>query len=163
MTIPTETIPEWSDLNRVDWKRLHHAYGDASDVPSLLMDMISAEQTENHTGWNNFWGCVNHQGDFYDSTVATIPFLVRALTNTVLPNCKLLRLLCKEQQNCTDMLSTGLDQTTMIQRQAFLSNVDDMLLTTIERLRCACCSLQQVQWPNIGISRRQDSHAKESH
>lgn len=100
------------------------------------MDMISADQTENHSGWNNFWGCVNHQGDFYDSTVATIPFLVRALTNTVLtPNCKLLRLLCKEQQNCTDMLSTGLDQTTMIQRQAFLSNVDDMLLTTIERLR----------------------------
>src|SRR5438445_5040105 len=47
--------------------------------------MISPEEKTRAEGWNAFWGVVNHQGDFYDSTVAALPFLVEALNRPEAP------------------------------------------------------------------------------
>lgn len=68
----------WDDLLRVDWARLTHAYGRARNVPRILLDMVSPDATVRANGWSSFWGFVNHQGDFYDSTVAAVPFLIEA-------------------------------------------------------------------------------------
>lgn len=68
----------WENLLRVDWGRLSHAYGWAHDVPRILLDMVSADEETRSAAWDNFWGVVNHQGDFYDSTVAAVPFLIDA-------------------------------------------------------------------------------------
>lgn len=70
----------WDDLLRVDWSRLTHAYGWAKGVPKILIDMVSRDAERREEGWGHFWGSVNHQGDFYDSTVAAIPFLVEAVS-----------------------------------------------------------------------------------
>ena len=75
----------WDNLLRIDWGRLTHAYGPARDVPKVLLDMVSADEATRAAGWNTFWGSVNHQGDFYDSTVAAIPFLVEAASRPEVP------------------------------------------------------------------------------
>lgn len=76
----------WESLDRVDWARLKHAYGPARDVPAILRKMIAADEKTREVGWDAFWGVVNHQGDFYDSTVAAIPFLLEAIAHSGVPD-----------------------------------------------------------------------------
>jgi len=76
----------WHDLLRVDWRRLTHAYGSARDTPGILRDMIADDASVRERGWNAFYGALNHQGDYYDSTVATIPFLVEAVAHRGTPD-----------------------------------------------------------------------------
>ncbi|MBO0758439.1 MAG: hypothetical protein J2P54_21520, partial [Bradyrhizobiaceae bacterium] len=40
--------------------------------------MVARDQRVQAKGWEAFWSAINHQGDFYDSTVAVIPFLIEA-------------------------------------------------------------------------------------
>lgn len=72
----------WEDLLRVDWKNLHHAYGRADDAPAMLWHMVSADSKSQHKGWDYFWGSLHHQGDYYNSTVAVIPYLIEAAANS---------------------------------------------------------------------------------
>lgn len=76
----------WENLLRVDWKRLHHAYGRADGVPRILREMISPNKMTRAQGWDAWWGAVNHQGDYYDSTVAAVPFLIEAVTHPDIPD-----------------------------------------------------------------------------
>ncbi|VTR96646.1 hypothetical protein [Tuwongella immobilis] len=71
----------WERLHQVDWAKLGHAYGSAQGTPRALRQMISPDPTVQNAGWEFFWGTLNHQGDYYNSTVATIPFLIEALEN----------------------------------------------------------------------------------
>jgi hypothetical protein len=75
----------WDNLQRVDWGLMHHAYGPATDVPSTLQMIISDDKQERDRGWDTMWGAINHQGDFYDSTVAAICFLVEAVAYAKVP------------------------------------------------------------------------------
>lgn len=75
----------WNQLLRVDWDRLTHAYGWACDVPDMLRRMVSHEKSISDEGWSRFWGAINHQGDFYDSTAAIVPFLIEAALNPQTP------------------------------------------------------------------------------
>ena len=68
----------WEQLLRVDWARLTHAYGFARNAPKILRGMVSSDQNEQAVGWDAFWGSLNHQGDFYDSTVAVVALAVIA-------------------------------------------------------------------------------------
>jgi hypothetical protein len=47
--------------------------------------MVSLNERARADGWDGFWGCLNHQGDFYDSTVAAMPFLIEALAHSDVP------------------------------------------------------------------------------
>jgi hypothetical protein len=76
----------WDHLHYVDWARLTHAYGYAREMPKILTEMVSFDEQERDRGWDNFWGAINHQGDFYDSTVAAIPFLIEALDHREIPS-----------------------------------------------------------------------------
>ncbi len=76
----------WENLDRVDWGRLTHAYGWATDAPAILRKMVSPDEAARAKGWDGFWGSLNHQGDFYDSTVAAIPFLIGALAHPEVPD-----------------------------------------------------------------------------
>jgi hypothetical protein len=76
----------WDDiLNRIDWARLHHAYGKAGGVPAILRKMISPDERTRDEGWDHFYGAVNHQGDYYNSTVAAFQFLVEAVKHPEVP------------------------------------------------------------------------------
>src|SRR5262245_23225105 len=76
----------WDNLLRVDWDRLTHAYGWARDVPAMLHGTIAADQGTRAKAWDDFLGAVAHQGNFYDSTVATVPFLIAAVAHPDTPD-----------------------------------------------------------------------------
>src|SRR5262245_27846651 len=76
----------WDNLVLVDWSRLTHAYGPAQDTPSILRNMIAHGGAARAAGWDAFWGATNHQGDYYDSTVAAIPFLIEAVAQPDTPD-----------------------------------------------------------------------------
>jgi hypothetical protein len=65
-------------FERVPWSSFKHAYGSAHDVPTMLSGLASADPEEREDALGFFWGTVHHQGDIYDSTIAAVPFLVRA-------------------------------------------------------------------------------------
>jgi hypothetical protein len=73
-------------LDRVDWGALTHAYGYATDAPDMLRDLVHADPAVRARGWDGWWGALNHQGDFYDATVAAIPFLVAAAADPGTPD-----------------------------------------------------------------------------
>lgn len=87
-------MPLLDRLHNVEWTRLHHAYGPATDVPDLLRALVDpsnapaplrsqaqhdrrgiAEQVE----WL-LWGNVFHQGTRWQVTAHVVPFLVEILT-----------------------------------------------------------------------------------
>lgn len=91
----------WDEfLHRIDWSQLHHAYGNARTVPTILRKMISPEQKTRDDGWDSFYGAVNHQGDFYNSTVAAVEFLLEAVKHPETPDrARILNYLCGRFKN----------------------------------------------------------------
>lgn len=66
-------------LDTVDWSNLIHAYGDASDIPNDICELLSdAEDIREKALWRLF-GNIYHQGTRYTATVAAIPFLTDAV------------------------------------------------------------------------------------
>jgi hypothetical protein len=55
-----------------DWSALKHAYGPATDVPSILAALTPDAQSE---AWNELWSRVCHQGTVYSASYATLPYL----------------------------------------------------------------------------------------
>lgn len=66
-------------LEDIPWAKLRHAFGSASDVPSLLRSLESPDaQTRDNALTelcNNIW----HQGTVYEATPHALPFLIRLL------------------------------------------------------------------------------------
>jgi hypothetical protein len=56
-----------------DWTSLRHAYGDASDVPGLLGQVVPDPKAE---VWDALWSRLCHQGSVYSASFAALPFLL---------------------------------------------------------------------------------------
>ncbi|HEY3873060.1 MAG TPA: hypothetical protein VGM10_32180 [Actinocrinis sp.] len=83
-------VDAWADVfegfEDVPWTTMKHAYGKADDVLTELPKLAS-DDSEERTGALGFlWHGVHHQGDIYDSTVAALPFLVRAAVAAGFPD-----------------------------------------------------------------------------
>jgi len=59
-----------------DWNALDHAYGTAEDVPELLANLNSPDQTTRKNALHELFGNIWHQGTVYPATVKAIPQLV---------------------------------------------------------------------------------------
>jgi hypothetical protein len=81
------TSDPFADIDAIDWSSLKHAYGAAHDVPEMLRNLASADPAERDLGLDGLWGAVHHQGDLYDSTIAVIPYLLRAAQVSGFPSC----------------------------------------------------------------------------
>ena len=68
----------FAGLDEIDWHAMKHAYGPADDVPGLLRGLISPDPAVRETALDGMEGAVHHQGDVYDCTLASIPFLLEA-------------------------------------------------------------------------------------
>jgi hypothetical protein len=70
------------------WSRLQHAYGDASDIPTLLRSLAAspgpAPGSESEP-WHSLWSRLCHQGDAYSASYAAVPHLVRIACETAAP------------------------------------------------------------------------------
>ena len=74
-----------SHSDEVDWSRLTHAYGPATDVPFLLRSLVgSDEQVRQKAIWE-LWGTIWHQGTVYPATAPAVPELARIARDVVLP------------------------------------------------------------------------------
>jgi hypothetical protein len=69
------------------WSELSHAYGAASDTPSLLRRLAeSPEQLgPNDEPWFTLWSSLCHQGDVYSASYAAIPHIVEIAISTPRP------------------------------------------------------------------------------
>ncbi|MFE1289416.1 HEAT repeat domain-containing protein [Streptomyces sp. NPDC058751] len=73
-------------IDEVDWASMEHAYGSAADVPELLRGLASPLPQEREAALDGMYGAVHHQGDVYDSTLASVPFLFELAGRTELPD-----------------------------------------------------------------------------
>lgn len=69
------------DLDSPKWSELRHAYGAASDIPSLLRQLESLPKSEGEKEpWFSIWSSLAHQGDVYSASFAAVPHVVRVLS-----------------------------------------------------------------------------------
>jgi len=74
-------------LDGIDWDSVTHAYGAASDVPSLLRSLLSPDAGVRKGAVDYLFGNIWHQGTVYPATAAAVPFLYELLTAQGVP-CK---------------------------------------------------------------------------
>lgn len=70
-----------TDLDRVPWDRLNHAYGPATDIPDLLRKLASDEDEEHEQALGALFGNVFHQGTRYPASAFVVPFIGEMLTS----------------------------------------------------------------------------------
>jgi len=63
-------------LDRIAWKELEHAYGEASDVPDLIRAMASDDEGERAATIDGAFGVIFHQGTRYAATPHALPFVI---------------------------------------------------------------------------------------
>ena len=68
-----------SELKRIDWGALDHAYGSASDIPWRLQ-AISENPCNlcryDEEPWGGLWSRLSHQGDVYSASIESVPFII---------------------------------------------------------------------------------------
>ena len=80
-------------LDDIDWSSLTHAYGEASDVPSLLRSLLSENEVKRRDAAYQLLGNVWHQGTIYQASAYVVPFLVSLLTKSNIPDRDLVALI----------------------------------------------------------------------
>lgn len=63
------------------WSELLHAYGDASDIPPLLVQLADLPSYKEYHDepWFSLWSSLAHQGDVYSASFAAIPHIIEAI------------------------------------------------------------------------------------
>lgn len=74
-------------LDRIHWGKLSHAYGEATDVPTQLRSLISADPDSFRETISTLHGNIWHQGTVYSATGAAVPFLYELLISPEI-SCK---------------------------------------------------------------------------
>ncbi len=64
-------------LNNIEWNKLSHAYGDASDVPELIEGLLSSDKKVFEEAIYELFGNIWHQGTVYEATPKAIPCTVK--------------------------------------------------------------------------------------
>lgn len=62
----------------LDWSRLKHAYGFASDLPRLFDEIGDPELADE--AWDEFWASLYHQRSVYSASFAAVPVLADIAT-----------------------------------------------------------------------------------
>ena len=62
-------------LDKINWSQLHHAYGDASNVPTLIRKLLSQDEGERDEAEQDLFNCICHQGTIWEATSYAVPFL----------------------------------------------------------------------------------------
>lgn len=73
-------------LDSIDWSRLHHAYGPATDVPGLIRGLAAGTLEEMDAALAELFGNIWHQGTIYPASAAALPFLYELLDAPGVPD-----------------------------------------------------------------------------
>ena len=66
-------------LDEIDWSSLSHAYGEATDLPKLIRNLVSPQAATVDTTIDALFGNIWHQGTVYPASAPAVPFLADAL------------------------------------------------------------------------------------
>jgi hypothetical protein len=72
-------------LDSVDWTSLHHAYGEATDVPDNLRALLSPNKSDRSDAYEALYSNIFHQATRYEATAYAIPYLLRILESPATP------------------------------------------------------------------------------
>src|SRR5262249_5027321 len=61
------------------WARVHHAYGDASDVPGYLRALVGKDPNAAEEALHELWSCLCHQGTVDSASDASVPIVLEIL------------------------------------------------------------------------------------
>jgi hypothetical protein len=73
-------------LDEVPWHRLYHCYGPAGDIPGQLRALRSHDTDVRQRAWSGLFGNVYHQGNRWQASGATVPFLVALVDDPTTPD-----------------------------------------------------------------------------
>src|SRR5215475_14647369 len=73
-------------LDDINWSQLHHAYGEASDVPILIRQLLSPDKVVVDKAIYELFGNIWHQGTIYEASAYAVPFLYELLRSSETPN-----------------------------------------------------------------------------
>src|SRR5687767_12280088 len=72
-------------LDSIDWSRLRHAYGEASDVPAQVRALASPDVETRHEAYSELGSTIWHQGTVYEATAHAVPFLIELAAEPAVP------------------------------------------------------------------------------
>jgi hypothetical protein len=73
-------------IDSIQWSKLNHAYGEASDVPALFRAILSDNSDHRDFAYHLLYGNIWHQGTVYEATSYAVPFLIHLLEFEEVPN-----------------------------------------------------------------------------
>lgn len=73
-------------LDKIDWSKLKHAYGEASDVPDLIRSLLSKDKKVRDSAMYELCGNILHQGTVYEASSYAVPFLQELLKSPDTPD-----------------------------------------------------------------------------
>ena len=129
---------EWlSEVDRIDWSRYPHAYGEGTEIPGLIRETLEPGdrgiEAARHLSEN-----VNHQGSIYPATVPAIPFLIQLLeaeiANADVRSC-LSRLLGSITSQATTFAVEELEWLAANPGEQFVDPGDPYAVSFVEALR----------------------------
>ena len=73
-------------IDKVNWSTVHHAHGEATDFPILLLATFSNNERDREFALRLLFETIWHQGTVYEASAYAVPFLFRALETPETPN-----------------------------------------------------------------------------
>jgi hypothetical protein len=67
------------NLDKIDWSKLEHAYGSATDVPKLVRQLTSRDRSVRDATYEKLYSNIYHQGTLYRATPYVVPFFLELL------------------------------------------------------------------------------------
>jgi len=73
-------------LDEINWSQLHHAFGNASEVPNWIRDLLSEDKRIRENAIYKLSENLLHQGTVYEASYCALPFLIELLKSTIIPD-----------------------------------------------------------------------------
>ena len=73
-------------LATIEWSKLRHALGEASDVPGDLRATLSQDAQEREQAFFDLFSTIYHQGKVYEASAYAVPFLFEILESDETPD-----------------------------------------------------------------------------
>ncbi|MEV4139950.1 hypothetical protein AB0J72_48295 [Dactylosporangium sp. NPDC049742] len=138
-----------SGLHDVDWASMHHAYGSAEEVPSLLEALRSPNAEVRGQALSDFYNKVHHQGDVYRSTTASLPFLLDLVSDPAAPDRhEIVALLVSIGEVAVERCEIDDVDADFVGAAAFLREHAEAF---VELAGDAACLVRQAAIPGLGL------------
>jgi hypothetical protein len=69
----------FENLDSIEWHKLKHAYGSATDVPAQIRALVSDDVEIRGKALNKLYSNIYHQGSIYEAASYAIPFFIEIL------------------------------------------------------------------------------------